>query len=315
MRIVDPEVKLIKQIDLSSKLDKDSTIEDISKIQNELFQNILNHIEYCNKICRDISVEETIKNSNNLDILEHGTVYLTIPVSKPDPENTEDYMRRMKIVNFYQHNPESVVKGFKSDEDDVLYVYFITTNYRIIIENNRHTDLVFLFNNSEYHAQRFTYGIVTNKYIAHKLLKNKYLSVTISDPVIVNNEIVLSSHSFDDNPVAKNSMINLAKESYKLYESLVDSGVSKEISSKVLPDTVQMNIVLSGFKEDFENLFKTIELESDVDYTDILHMMMYDSDNSEINEELVNEVVEENIEESRKMEEGATTEGDSSISE
>jgi len=315
MRIIEPEVKLIKQKDFNFELDKGSSVEDISKIQNELFQNVLDHIEYCNGICRDTDVKETIKDGNNLDALEHGTIYLTVPIGKPDPSNTEDYMNRMRIVNFYQNDPDSIVKGYKSDEKDVLYVYFITTSYRVVVENNRHSDLIFLFNNSEYHAQRFTYGIVTNKGVANKLLKNKSLNISISEPSIVNNELILNSHSFDSDSEVKNSWIDLGKESFKLYETIINKGISKDNAYKVLPDTVQVNVVLSGFKEDFENLFKTITFDDDIDYCDIVHMIMYDHDNTEITEELANEMAEENKKESAEVEETSRVDGDIDISE
>lgn len=315
MKVIDPEVKLINQVDVNYNLDKDSSPEDISKIQNELFQDILDHIECCNNICYDNDLKESIKDGNNLRVLEHGTVYLTVPVGKPDPNNTEDYMRRMRIVNFYQNDPESIVKGYRSDEENVLYVYFITTNYKVIVENDRHTDLIFLFNNSQYHHQRLTYSLKTNRNVANKLLKIKYLSVDISDPIIENDEIVLVSHLFDNNPVAKNTWIDICKESYKLYQALLDSGLSKEAASKVLPDTVQVNVALTGFKEDFEKLFDSIKSSDDTDYCDIIHMITYDTDNKEIDEELANEMVEENQEEQTVVEEGTTTEGNIDIPE
>jgi len=315
MQINNPEVKILKQLDFDKNLDKDSNMEDISKMQGKLFDHILEHLENCNKICLKDDLKESVQKGNNLDILEHGTIYLTVPIGKPDPNNTEDYTRRMQIINFYQNNPESVVKGFKSDEDEVLYVYFITTNYRVIVENNRHNDLIFLFNSSEYHSKRTSYSIVTNLYTANKLSKIKYLHVSISDPIIKDDDITIISHSFDENTVAKNSWINSCKELYKIYEALIDSGLSKSNAFKILPNTVKVNVVLTAFDKDFEMLFKTLDTDDDIDYCDVVHMIAYDHDNSKIIEEVSNEVAEENSKESGESEEIVETEGNTELSE
>lgn len=297
MQIINPKVEILKQIDSSSILNDSSSVEDISKAQGELFENILNHLENCNIILQRDNLKDSVQEGENLDILEHGTVYLTIPVGKPNPGDTEDYMRRMQIVNFYQNDPNSIVKGYKSNEEDVLYVYFITTNYRVIVENNRHTDLIFLFNVSEYHVRRDTYSIITNRYTANKLSKLKYLSVSISDPIVEENNITMVTNSFGENTVAKNSWIDLCKGSYKIYESMINNGSSKSNAYKILPDTVAVNVIITGFNDDFETAIKTLNGEDDVDYCDIIHMIAYDHDNSKIEEEIADEMVEENSEE------------------
>lgn len=315
MQITDPKVEVLKQLDTSYLLDSSSSQDDINNIQNELFNNILNHIEACNTFCSNDDLKKSIEKGKSLDVLEHGTVYLTVPIANPDPEHKEDYMRRMQIVNFYQNNPESVVKGYKSEESGILYVYFITTNYRVIIENNRHTDLVFLFNSSQYHVKRTTYTVVTNRYTANKLYKVKYLNISISDPIIENDEFSILSHSFDENTVAKNSWINSCKEDCKIYEALVDGGMSKENAYKILPDTIRVNMVITAFDDDFETLFKTLDSEDDVDYCDVVHMIAYDHDNSKIEEEIADEMAEENSEKSGEVETVELAEGIADIPE
>ncbi|WP_287385720.1 hypothetical protein [Lachnospira sp.] len=315
MQIVDPKISILEQGGSNIILDNNSTPEDISKIQGELFEHMITHLEKCNEICLKNPLKDSVEKGDSLDILEHGTIYLTVPIGKPDPKTTEDYMRRMQLVNFYQNNPESVVKGYKSDEDGVLYVYFITTNYRVVVENNRHSDLLFLYNYSEYHVKRSTYSIITNKYIADKLSKIKYLSVSQSIPIIEDDELILTSHIFDNNSDLKNKWIESCKESYKIYKELVNNGVSESNAYKILPDTIRVNVVVTAFNEDFENLFKTLEFEDDVDYCDIVHMIAYDYDNLKISEEIADEMVQENSEESGEVEAVEDSEGEPVIPE
>ena len=315
MQVINPKVSILKQLDSDAILEDNSTIEDISNAQGKLFENIINHIENCNNILMKDNLQESVKNGKNLDILEHGTIYLTVPVGKPDPGNKEDYMNRMQLVNFYQNNPNSIVKGFKSDQEGILYVYFITTNYRVIFENNRHSDLIFLFNVSEYHSKRSTYSIVTNRYTANKLSKIKYLDVSVSDPIVDDNNITITSNSFHENVEAKNSWIDLCKDSYKIYKSLINSGSSKDNAYKILPDTVAVNVVLTGFDEDFELLIKTMETDDDIDYCDVIHMIAYDHDNLKIAEEIADEMVEKNPEESGEDQTTTEIEGNTEFPE
>lgn len=315
MKVIDPKVKALEQIDIINAIDKDSDVEDISQIQNGLFNGIINHIEECNTFCLRESLKDSVKDGRSLDILEHGTVYLTIPIGKPDPNNKEDYMNRMNVINFYENNPDSVVRGYKSSEDNVLYVYFITTNYRVIVENNRHQDLIFLFNSSEYHIKRSTYSIITNRHTANKLSKIKYLNVSISDPVLEDNKITVTSHSFDDNAVAKSAWIDSCKASYKIYEALIDGQTSKSNAYKILPDTVVVHVILSAFNDDLDILFKTLDEDDDVDYCDILHMIAYDHDNKKISEEIADEIVEETSEETGEIETTTETTGNTDIPE
>lgn len=64
-------------------------------------------------------------------MLEHGTVYLKI--EKCSPMKDMDYFRKMDIVRRYKNNKYS--KVIEYTEDHYGYIYYITTNYRVIIEN------------------------------------------------------------------------------------------------------------------------------------------------------------------------------------
>lgn len=308
MNIQHPEVVLLKQKDVDDALNKVATTEEITRAQNTLFENLLTHIEISNTFCYEIPVKDSLEVDHNLDILEHGSVYLTIPISNPDPENNEDYMNRMRVINFYQNDPHSVVKGFKSSEDGILYVYFITTNYRVIIENGRHTDLIFLFNNSEYHDQRLTYLVTTNKNTALKLLKNRNLCISVSNPNFEGSEIILNSNVFKHH-VKETECLEACKSINDLFNSVVDSDIPKTDAYSLLPGISQVKLVVTGFTYDFEELFKSIkpvgsdpENNTDLDYLDVVHMIEYDTVNSEINEELADEISEENQEKSEEVE-------------
>lgn len=69
---------------------------------------------------------DILKDRKHYSPLEHFTVYLTIQ----DNNN-------MKIIDFYKANPYSIVI-------DNNLVSFITTNFRVIVENDRYDDLEYM---------------------------------------------------------------------------------------------------------------------------------------------------------------------------
>ena len=119
-------------------------------------QNMYKHIERCGRTCyksedkiTDTSAEEFVNRmiqSNHGTVLEHGTVYLTIPLGTP--VNDPQYIWKFDIVKFFQNNPYSKVKskvinqdidieikGYGMKTQTSVHFYYITTNWRVIIEN------------------------------------------------------------------------------------------------------------------------------------------------------------------------------------
>ena len=99
-------------------------------------------------------VDSLIKKGH-LSPLEFGTVYLTVP-------NSED-------ISFYSNNPYSKVRCDNQS-------YFITTNYRVIIENNRLHDLNYMTLPFE-HERRLTYKFIISEAIAREFNRHRTHSI------------------------------------------------------------------------------------------------------------------------------------------
>ena len=79
--------------------------------------------------------------------MEHGTVYLTIPLGDPDKDT--DFYYKLELVNFFKYNAYSEVKEIASDKTEdypegvkdflenkkYALICYITTNYRVLIQN------------------------------------------------------------------------------------------------------------------------------------------------------------------------------------
>lgn len=135
---------------------------------NDIFVNMFKHIEKCGRTCYksdDKITEDSYKKfvdnltkSKHCAMLEHATVYLTIPIGTPVDDY--QYMWKMDIVKFFKQNKYSVVnnkrinktidveiKGYGMKTQASATFYFITTNWRVIIENED-LDIIKYFRNN-----------------------------------------------------------------------------------------------------------------------------------------------------------------------
>lgn len=89
---------------------------------------------------------------------EFGTIYLKFPTNI-DPET----------IMFYDNNPYSKVTF-----DDEWY--YVTTNSRVIIENDYRQHLQYLCDPTDMHELRFTVGIICSRSIANEIVRHRAFS-------------------------------------------------------------------------------------------------------------------------------------------
>lgn len=171
MRIIESSVKIIEQ---------GNTLIDMYK-----------HIEKCARVCyksedktTDTSYEGMIrmlKNNKHLSVLEHGTVYLAIPMTTYAPD----------AVNKYRDNAYSKVNNcdefiFTDKYGDEVAAWCVTTNLRVLVENDCLEDLEFLCEPTECHTKRITFNIVCSRSIAMELIRHRACSVSMESQRYVN---------------------------------------------------------------------------------------------------------------------------------
>ena len=122
--------------------------------QEPNLEGMYKQIELCGRISHksedqitDISYKKFIDKMRKLQhfaTFEHGTVYLQFP------EDESPYLTKLDlIIKFYDKNPYSKVVHKNN-------MYYITTNYRVICENNRGDDMQYWCEPTEYHEKRHT---------------------------------------------------------------------------------------------------------------------------------------------------------------
>jgi thymidylate synthase (FAD) len=138
--------------------------------QEEGLEGVYKQIERAGRVCYKSEdkitegsakefVERMIKSGHGA-MIEHGTVYLRIPYGTMDDAGE---FSNEHIVARYMDNPYSIVNG--NIEDDYWYV---TSNYRVIIENGWLGDLKHLCEPIEYHEKRITVKFICDRGVSHK---------------------------------------------------------------------------------------------------------------------------------------------------
>ncbi len=219
-------------------------------------------------ILRNHSFEEIAKSRElqlklHLSVLEHGTVYLFIPVG--------DYDKAL----IYLDNPYSMVYV------DKFYNSYITTNMRVIIENNRMRDLKYLCHPDIHFYLRTTFNIITDIGVARELARHRSHSISEESTRFCNyskdkfdNELTFIKPNWldvktgsynekqysDDNYYTDYSpeysyMIHLftAEATYK---RLIKDGWTPQQARQVLPLSTKVQTIHTAFNDDWEEFIK-----------------------------------------------------------
>ena len=111
-------------------------------------------------------VDRMIK-SQHYAMLEHGTVYLTVPYNSIiEYVDSQDPFYRDILCNPW-------IKYVIDYENDVVY---ISSNYRWIIENNLENWLQYLCEPTEFHEKRVTVRFTTDRGVSHEFVRHRVFS-------------------------------------------------------------------------------------------------------------------------------------------
>nr|DAR22690.1 MAG TPA: Thymidylate synthase complementing protein [Caudoviricetes sp.] len=249
-------------------------------------KGIKQFIEKCGRVCyksedkiTDTSYEKFVDmlvKRDHARPLEFGTVYLKYMWNGKVCKSCNQVSPN-KILDRYCNNKYSIVKYHGNDT-------YITTNYRVIIENGWEDDLKYLCEPTEYHAKRYTVHFITNRVtmdsfrthitLSHLGESTRYCSY---DKDRFGNEItcvipcycsdLIEGNSYDLS-ICEYGLIqteNLSEKSAKWVESmcqaeqdymdLINDGCTAQEARDVLPLGIKSELISCGFKEAWSNFF------------------------------------------------------------
>ena len=213
-------------------------------------------------------------------MLEHGTIYLTI--DGEDPNLSKIQSNPHTKVNLVPY--EVLTEGNYT----ISYKAHITTNLRVLIENNLKELLQYQVEPTEHHEKRITAKFICDRGVSHEFVRHRVFSFAQESQRYCNyskdkfnNELTFIKPTWldiptgdytywdgdwcdidnmkiqlpSDNGVADNFLwcLNNAGMQYKL---LINKGLKPQEARGVLPNATKTELVMTGFESDWEGFFK-----------------------------------------------------------
>ena len=199
--------------------------------------------------------------SQHYAMLEHGTVYLTIRgVFKPfaGPSNFGKYL----------DNPYSKVVFGEGT------TFYITTNYRVLVENGWLDDLKYLCEPTEFHEKRATVRFTTDRGVSHEFVRHRVFSfaqestrycnyskdkfgneLTFIIPSWMNSneQSINTKQGFGLNPGEE--LFAFLGKSERHYFKLLELGWTPQQARQILPNALKTELVMTGFVSDWQHFF------------------------------------------------------------
>lgn len=221
-------------------------------------------------------VDRMIKSGHGA-MLEHGTVYLCIRRESNESLDVDRYLM----------NPYSKVafRQFSNSRDMEIY---ITTNLRVLVENNWLKDLEYICEPTEFHEKRVTVHFVCDRGVSHEFVRHRVMSFAQESTRYCNyskdkfgNELTFIKPCWLDIPTGQyvywdgdwcdiNKMkIQLPEGEHKdidaflwtlnnaetHYTLLINSGWKPQEARAILPNSLKTELVVTGFTSDWNHFF------------------------------------------------------------
>nr|DAS05389.1 MAG TPA: Thymidylate synthase complementing protein [Crassvirales sp.] len=210
-------------------------------------------------------VERMIKSGHGA-MLEHGTVYLVIPYTS-------------KEIIKYKNNPYSRVATMIGTHNCV------TTNYRVLVENNWLDDLQYICEPTEFHEKRYTVKFICDRGVSHEYVRHRVFSFAQESTRYCNyskdkfgNELTFiiprwlslsnGSYTYDypngftkdgskwDSKLELNTFLLSLVRSEATYLELIEQGWAPQQARAVLPNSLKTELVMTGFVSDWKRFFR-----------------------------------------------------------
>lgn len=248
--------------------------------QGPSIDGIYKIIEQAGRVCyksEDKITEDSAKGfvgrmvkSGHGAMLEHGTVYLFLTMS-----SRQQYFK-------YCSNPYSVANS-TGEAEKGTWNGFVTTNYRVLVENGWLDDLEYICNPGKEHEKRITVRFVCDRGVSHEFVRHRVFSfaqestrycnyskdkfnncITYILPVWCKN---VNIEDYEKNPklmynangILTDNEINFLCGLYDTesrYLKLLENGWTPQQARAVLPNSLKTELVVTGFASDWEHFFK-----------------------------------------------------------
>ncbi len=272
--------------------------------QGNTLEDMWKHIAKCTRVC----YQSTPKNDGEIDeefvkrvilrpdsstgrlnfdkihgaMLEHGTIYLAIPCNDSETlSHYRGYAGKYNEIEFTKYSKVTMMRGTHN---------YVTTNLRVIYENNWLDDLKYICAPTEHHAKRVTVSFTTNIGVSREFNRHRVNSIAeestrycnynkrndgqikIGLPAWLLGEEHLpyvESHQFDSlvsycDDICTEDDENWINIDYYLfalttaeycYNKLIQGGWKPQQAREVLPLATKTQLIHTAFIDDWKHFF------------------------------------------------------------
>ena len=201
------------------------------------------------KITDDSSVKfvDRMIKSGHGAMLEHGTVYLKVTYKNTDFAT---------LCMFYGRNKYSVLNHSEDNK-----IYYITTNYRVLVENNHLSDLKYLCEPTEYHEKRICVRYTSDIHFYKDCTRHRVFSWAIESTRFCNyvKQKFGSSVSFATPIWLKDEEQEEFERDLETIESIyfkwINKGWQPQQAAYFLIQGTKAEIIMTGFVSDYNHFF------------------------------------------------------------
>lgn len=229
---------------------------NIEQFKEETFEDS----PYYENLTAEDFVNMLIKSGHGA-MLEHGTVYMQIDsfldISEDDKLD--------KKVHQYDSNRFTKVNSMYIGQG--CWRSYITTNLRVLVENNWIDDLYYVCRPTEYHAKKVTAKFICDRGVSHEIVRHRVMSFAQESTRYCNyskskfnNELTFIEPSWEFPP---SNIVNTRErfeamlgEAEANYMELITLGFKPQEARAVLPNALKTEIVVTAFIDDWKHFFE-----------------------------------------------------------
>ena len=192
-------------------------------------------------------------------MLEHGTVYLDCPETIFWKYNSNKFSKVIAV-----DTGETIGKGIYASP---IYKYYVTTNLRVLVENDWLDDLKYVCEPTEYHAKRVMVRFICDRITSQSIVRHRTMSFAQESTRYCNyskdkfgHELVFIEPSWEfptsDTVNVRERFEAMLNEAEANYMELIALGCKPQEARSVLLSSIKTEIIVTGFIDDWKHFFE-----------------------------------------------------------
>ena len=262
-------------------------------VKDELLNTAYRQIELAGRTCYKSEdkitrtsakefVDRMITSGHNA-MLEFGTIYLKCPISAYSAEH-DIHVVTVNPLEHYFGNKYSRSEEMW-DEGSTTGSCYVTTNLRVLVENNWMSDLIYICEPTEFHEKRIHVKFTTDRGISHELVRHRVFSFaqestrycnyskgkfdgelsfiipawwpTEPQTIPTGHIGIMDAHTIETmgRHAPQLHLIDMLHSSEVHYLQLIRNGMKPQDARQVLPNALKTEINMCGFESDWKHFF------------------------------------------------------------